>query len=397
MTATTSTAAEVAQAYFDAISAHDLDAAVALWAEGGREHVRGQVDTTAPDGVRAFLGGLLAAFPDLRFTETEVTAEGERAAVRWRARGTFAGAPFNGFEATGTIVDLEGVDVLTVRDGRIAHNDAFPDGVGFAQQIGALPARGTKGEARMTAAFNLRTRLTARLAAAPPEPVAEGVWVVRGGLPRRTMNVFLVRDGDGVLAFDAGIRDMRHAVAAAAASLGGLTRVVLGHAHEDHRGTAPSLGVPVLCHPADRADAEGDGGRHYFRLERLRPVVRSIYPHLLSHWDGGPVEIAGTVEEGDRIGEFEVVHLPGHAPGLIGLWRERDRLALCSDAFYLIEPQTGIPGGARVPHEAFNLDTEQARASIRKLAALGPAAAWPGHMGPLTGDVRGALEAAAAA
>jgi glyoxylase-like metal-dependent hydrolase (beta-lactamase superfamily II) len=48
-----------------------------------------------------------------------------------------------------------------------------------------------------------------------------------------------------------------------------------------------------------------------------------------------------------------------------------------------------------VPHHAFNQDTDQARASLRKLADLEPAAAWPGHLGPLTGDVAGQLRAAA--
>ena len=48
-----------------------------------------------------------------------------------------------------------------------------------------------------------------------------------------------------------------------------------------------------------------------------------------------------------------------------------------------------------MPHRAFNQDTELARASIRKLAAMEPAAAWPGHAKPLTGDVRTQLEQAA--
>jgi hypothetical protein len=43
----------------------------------------------------------------------------------------------------------------------------------------------------------------------------------------------------------------------------------------------------------------------------------------------------------------------------------------------------------------FNFDTEQARASLRKLAEMEPAAAWPGHARPVTGDVRGQLLAAA--
>jgi hypothetical protein len=40
-------------------------------------------------------------------------------------------------------------------------------------------------------------------------------------------------------------------------------------------------------------------------------------------------------------------------------------------------------------------DTEQARVSLRKLAAMEPAAAWPGHAKAVTGDVRGQLERAA--
>jgi glyoxylase-like metal-dependent hydrolase (beta-lactamase superfamily II) len=189
---------------------------------------------------------------------------------------------------------------------------------------------------------------------------------------------------------------MTNAVAAAGASMGGITRVILAHAHADHRGVAPGLGAPVFCHPADRADAEGDGGAHYFDLSKLNVAGRLIYPRLLAAWDGGPVKIAGTVEEDDEIAGFRVVHLPGHAPGLIGLWRESDRLALASDCFYTLDPQTGRKGHPRVPHAAFHADTEQARASIRKLAALEPATAWAGHADPLTGDVRAQLEQAAA-
>ena len=49
----------------------------------------------------------------------------------------------------------------------------------------------------------------------------------------------------------------------------------------------------------------------------------------------------------------------------------------------------------RVPFPMYNYDTEQARASIRRLAELEPAAAWPGHAKPLTGDVRAQLLSAA--
>src|ERR1700681_2069916 len=57
--------------YFEAIDSRDLQTVVSLWAEGGREHVRGQVDTVAPEGVRAFIGGLIEAVPDLRMRSEE--------------------------------------------------------------------------------------------------------------------------------------------------------------------------------------------------------------------------------------------------------------------------------------------------------------------------------------
>lgn len=383
----------VARAYFEAVGRRDVDAAVALWQPGGRENVRGRVDTTAPDGVREFLTGLTGPVPDLRLEIVSTTVEGDRCAVQWRATGTFAGDALDGIEPTGAPMEIEGIDLLRVRDGKIVSNDAFFDSATIARQIGLLPPQGSKQEQRMTKAFNLKTRATAMTSG--PEQIAEGVWIVRGGFPQRTMNIYLVRDGDGVLMFDAGIQAMTRGVAKAAAQLGGLTRIVLGHGHQDHRGVAPAFDVPVLCHPDAVEQARGDGGFSEFELHKLRWPGPALYRRLLRHWDGGPVSIAGTVQEGDDVAGFEVKLFDGHAPGLIGLWRESDRLALVSDTFYTANPETGRPCAPRVPHEAFNRDTEQARASIRKLAALQPAAAWPGHMNPATGDVAGQLLQAA--
>jgi glyoxylase-like metal-dependent hydrolase (beta-lactamase superfamily II)/predicted ester cyclase len=389
----------VAKAYFDALERRDVDAMVACWRPGGREFIRGQVDTTAPDGVREFFTALFASVPDFDLQVQDMVVEKDRAAVRWRATGTFCGdSPFKGFEPNGARLDLEGCDVLLISDGLIDANDAFSDSMAFARQIGAMPPEGSAAEQRMAQLFNRGARISARIAATAPEEIADGVWVVRGGFPIRSMNVYLVRDGDGVVVFDGGIKAMTKAVAAAGARLGGITRLVLGHEHPDHRGIGPRLGVPVHCHADGKADAEGDGGEHYFDVSRLKPLTRAVMPRMLQMWDGGPVQIAGTVAEGDKVAGFEVVHLPGHAPGLIGLWRASDRLALVSDCFYTLDVETGRrshPPVPRVPHAAFNFDTEQARASIRKLAALEPAAAWPGHADPVTGNVREQLERAA--
>ncbi|CAA9487672.1 MAG: beta-lactamase domain protein [uncultured Solirubrobacterales bacterium] len=230
------------------------------------------------------------------------------------------------------------------------------------------------------------------------EPIARGVWLMRGGMPKRTMNVYLLVDDGGVTMFDAGIEDMAGPLGEVSERMGGLKRIVLSHSHADHRGAAPKLGAPVHCHPDEVADAEGDGGYHYFELSKLEsPVMRSAYPHLLRLWDGGPVSVAGTLSEGDEVAGFQVKHFPGHAPGLIGLWREEDRLALVSDTLYTLDPDSVLTpyGGPRLPHPAFTPAREQARESLRKLAALEPRAVWSGHARPVTGDVRRQLEHAA--
>jgi hydroxyacylglutathione hydrolase len=397
-TSTTETTPKaVMTAYFDALARHDLDAIAAAWAPDGHCHVAGQADATGPDGVRTYWAELFGASPDLRLQIEALIAEGDQVAVKWSGSGTFAGpGSYQGIEPTYTRLELEGLDLFSVRDGQIVREDAYTDGSTFARQIGLLPPQGSTAEQRMAKAFNGQAKVRRRALCADPERIADGVWLVRGGFPLKTMNVYLIEDPQGgVTMFDAGIKAMSTGLAAAAASLGGLNRIVLGHSHGDHRGAAPALQVETLCHPAERIDAEGDGGLHYFDFSIVSVPARWTIPRLLPIWDGGPVAIAGTVEEGDDVSGFRVVHIPGHAPGMIALYRESDRVALSSDCFYTLDSGTGRHGPPRVPVSGFNLDTEQARASIRKLAALEPAAAWPGHAEPVTGDVRAQLERAA--
>lgn len=223
-------------------------------------------------------------------------------------------------------------------------------------------------------------------------PIAEGVHLVTGGLPVPTMNVYLLEEeGGGVTMFDAGVSSMARQLRSACEELGGLTRIVLGHGHVDHRGAAPRLDVPVFCHEDNVTDTEGDGGRSYQDLGKLGAPGKLAYSVLMKAWDGGPVPVAGTVAEGDEVAGFRVVDLSGHAPGQIGLFREKDGLALVSDCFYTIDPLTGIKGEARLPHAAFNQDEEGTRAAVRKMAELAPAAAWPGHADPVVQDVKGIL------
>ena len=238
-----------------------------------------------------------------------------------------------------------------------------------------------------------------RVACAAPEVVADGVWLLRGGLTR-TMNVYLLRDESGVVVFDAGEKGMAGAIAAAAAEHGGISRVVLGHGDTDHRGSAPALRAlaDVYCHPDAVGQAQGSGGRDYWTFSELPLDVRLLHRFMHDNvWDGGPVHIDGTVREGDRIAGFEVVELSGHAPGQIGLWRADDGVALVSDTVYCLDMHgKSIPPGP--PLDAYNQDPDKARRAIAKLAALGPRVLCPGHGRPVEGpETIGLLQAAARA
>jgi glyoxylase-like metal-dependent hydrolase (beta-lactamase superfamily II) len=234
------------------------------------------------------------------------------------------------------------------------------------------------------------------------ERVGQGVEVLRlrpPGRVQRLTNIYLIQDQGGVAVFESGSRGMASSIAEAARPLGGVKGVLLSHAHADHRGGASQLGAPVLCHLLERPGAEGDGWFSAYDFSAVRnPLVRALAPGAIRRMDGGPLTLAGVLEEGDQVAGFRVLHLPGHTPGLIGLWRESDRLAIVSDAVFVFDPFTvsGGPGAARLPPRPVLPDPEAARASIRKIAELDPATVWLGHYGPLTGDVRGQLERAAA-
>ncbi len=224
--------------------------------------------------------------------------------------------------------------------------------------------------------------------------IAPGVRLVRVGAPFGS-HVYLIDSPDGPIAFDAGIKGTGMEILAAAG--GRVERVILSHSHVDHRGGARELGAPIYCHHDELADAEGDGGRRYSDLSLIQnDQVREMLPPLHDAFDGGPVPITGTITDGEQIAGFDVIHIPGHAPGQIALFREADRLLLAADAVYTLDVETGQHGSARVPHPFSNWDTELARESIRLLIPLQAASVWTGHAQPLTDeDIAGQLERAA--
>src|ERR1700733_7499973 len=99
--------ADTVKRLFAALAAQDVEAMLACWEPGGVHRAVGSHELTAPDGGRQYFHELFLAFPALAFEIVEMTTARARAAVRWRAEGTFAGpGRFQGFAPNGARVKL---------------------------------------------------------------------------------------------------------------------------------------------------------------------------------------------------------------------------------------------------------------------------------------------------
>ena len=208
--------------------------------------------------------------------------------------------------------------------------------------------------------------------------IADGVWQIPV-LPRQSVNCYLVGD----VLVDAGVRWSGPKLLRA---LKGRTVAahMLTHAHPDHQGAThavcTALGLPLWCHALEREAAETG------QVTAAYPEPQSRMAKFQQKYLAGPGHpVARTLAEGDDVAGFQVVHVPGHTPGQIALWRESDGTLIAGDAAVGMNLVTTIPG-IGLPLAVATVDMNEARRSVKKLADLGPARVAFGH-GPLaTGE-----------
>ena len=82
---------------------------------------------------------LRAAFPDTAHTIEDQVAAGDKVVTRLRARATFTGE-FQGIPPTGQVVEIGGIVIHRLADGKLVEHWAHIDNLGFLQQLGAIPA-----------------------------------------------------------------------------------------------------------------------------------------------------------------------------------------------------------------------------------------------------------------
>ena len=94
------------------------------------------------DAVRAFLDELFTALPDLNFSADYALARGDHVSERWTVRGTHR-ATFMGIPATGRPLELTGISLLTMRDGKFLRDEFYSDGGAVLRQLGLMPSMRT--------------------------------------------------------------------------------------------------------------------------------------------------------------------------------------------------------------------------------------------------------------
>jgi len=201
------------------------------------------------------------------------------------------------------------------------------------------------------------------------------------------VRAFLLQAGGELTLVDTLFEDDGAGVLEAIRKLGrsprDLKRIVLTHAHRSHLGGLAALkretGATVLAHEWEADIVAGERAAQSVGLKPTRPF--RTYPFQVGIFLGRPKHepcpIDESVADGATAGPLEVLHLPGHSPGHLGFhWAERG-LVIAGDAIATWPRfEAGWP--------AFNLNLEQHRESVRRLAGLDAQIVGVGHGEPIT-------------
>lgn len=133
---------EVLTRLFEAASLPDLDGVLALWDDDGvLEDMTLERRVAGKAALSAYLQQYFAAFPDLKYLPQEIWTWEDHGVVMWEGT-TVVRPPFFEVPAVPTRIQLRGVDLFWIRNGRVARERSwYGDGWLFRRLSGAdLPS-----------------------------------------------------------------------------------------------------------------------------------------------------------------------------------------------------------------------------------------------------------------
>jgi steroid delta-isomerase-like uncharacterized protein len=154
---------DVARGVFEAMNSHNLDVIGQLVPPDGVDDFVPLGEFRGPDAIRGFWAEMFAAFPDFSVTADRIISGDSTVVVQWHASGTFTGGAFQGIHPTGRRVELRGVDVMDISEGKVRRDTIYFDGAAMGRQMGMLPQQDSPADRAFLAAFNARTRVAAQV------------------------------------------------------------------------------------------------------------------------------------------------------------------------------------------------------------------------------------------
>jgi hydroxyacylglutathione hydrolase len=209
--------------------------------------------------------------------------------------------------------------------------------------------------------------------------------------------VYIWIEDDRVVLIDAATPGRAQAVWRHLESLGyppsALDEIWITHGDIDHMGSVAALkatsGARVVSHHADASLIDGR------RARELGPLrFASAYQRVFDWFVTGvlsykPTTVDHKVGDGDLLHRWLVVHVPGHTPGSVCYHNAERGIVIVGDAVNHRRGRLGAP-----PH-LFTPNMEEARASIRRIAALDFEVCCFGHGPPLLHNARERVQALA--
>ncbi|MDP2162520.1 MAG: ester cyclase [Flavobacterium sp.] len=89
------------------------------------------------ENFKAHYQNYLTGFSDITFTIVDIFGQGDKIVKHWNFKGKNTGE-FFGMPPTGKTVNVEGVTIAKMKNGKIAHEQDFMDSMPFMQQLGIL-------------------------------------------------------------------------------------------------------------------------------------------------------------------------------------------------------------------------------------------------------------------
>jgi steroid delta-isomerase-like uncharacterized protein len=121
----------------EAINQKNLNAIDDLAIEDFVEHIPFPGQGPGREGLKYAVGALLSGFPDMHWTIEEQIAEGENVVSRFTMTGTHLGE-FLGIPPTGKSIEVWGIVIDVVREGKFAESRIILDMMALMHQLGRL-------------------------------------------------------------------------------------------------------------------------------------------------------------------------------------------------------------------------------------------------------------------